>query len=270
MTAPRWALLSAASLAAGLSALLAQDAIPFGPPAPVVAVAAGSETTPATIFGAKLVRAYRADTNVTGSSPITAWAGMDGAGECAASNTPTLATDANGVAYVDIDSGDYFSRTITDEPTGHPVAFYAVFDQDGTLGKRFVCLGDTSGDGSLISVGTTSAPRALATVVDDSGTTDNATHGTTLSTGTRYVCYASFASTTSRVVNVDALTEVSDSTSRTITGNDRLTLCSLPGGSSFAIGKVYELVILNDAPTAGEHAAYLAYCDARYDIPGLP
>lgn len=274
MSVRRWLVGLAVALwvAAGGLALapVHADGVPFGIGQGQQGAAASAETTPVTIFGSKLVSWYRADLEVTGD-PATAWGDSGPNGhDLTASGTPDPTTDS-GTACIDFESGDsdYFYRTLSGEPTNEPVVVYAVVDMESSANADIFSINLAGGTTHRWVCRMTSlAARAQSF---DGTSNSAATHGTTLSTGVRYMLYYDFTADNARSVNVDELTPVSNTSSRTVTGVDRVGVGSGRGDAAATTwdGRVFEVVLLNATPSAGEESSYESYADARFTIPGI-
>lgn len=273
MSRARWLTALLASLLVSLSVLTghAQE-IPGGLPAGVAHTAAAeeAEVTPLTIFGSKLVAWYRPDTghvSVDGSNNVTQLDDRSGNAHHfnVVGGTPLL-VDASGVNAIDFESADSDSLSraaalVSDEP----FAIYAVADLESTTGtKSLVTIGD-AGATEYWSLRVNSTP-ALAFLSAHAGIAQ-AVHGTTLSTATRYVFFGENSANNARRVNVNGGTEVTEATSKAVGTVDRTFLGARSDASLFYDGRIFEVVVLNAAPSAGENTAYLAYTTSRFGTP---
>lgn len=256
----------------GLSGVLLAQEIPGGVP-PGATLDDSSETTPITIFGAKLVSWYRADLGVTGSAPVTAWADQSGNGHnLTASGTPALVTDG-GDSAIDFEASDpdMFSRTITGEPVDEPIAVYVVASLESTAiqGVVALCTAGTTNGRWALDVAT--GPVFRSVTVATAGGSSTATHGASPATSTRYLFYVDWESSTDRSINIDGLGEVTETTSRVVGTPDRVVVGAnhAEGTATEFDGLMFEVVILNAKPSGAEDTAYKAYADALFDIPGI-
>ena len=265
-----------------------QDAIPFAAPPGQQALASsagGEETTPITIFGAKLVAWYRADLGVTGSAPVTAWNDSSGNGHhLTASGTPELVTDG-GDSAIDFEAGDSDSLERAASITGsdEPFTVYVVASPESVhSGALFSVSTDGSRVGGPLAHGSSNNYFMLRTlnnggklqtqiVTRGTSNTTNTNQSTNRSTATRYLYRARWTSDTDRGVRVDEEAEATTSTSRTVSGTDYTTIGARKTAtrSDFFDGLIFEVVVLNADPSAGEDTDYLAYLDAKWNIPGV-
>ncbi len=234
-----------------------------------------TEVTPLTIFGSKVVAWYRPDTghvSVDGSNNVTQLDDRSGNAHHlnVVSGTPHLTTNG-GNPCIDFEAGDTdalgrAAAILTNEP----MAFYVVGTLESATAERSlfaISTGTASNNYFRLRVNTT--PAAVMRVRDGSVNQD-ATHATTLSTATRYVFYGAATADDARAVNVGAGTEATDVDSITVGTPNYTTLGGFRTSSVFANthdGLIFESVVLNAAPSAGEHTAYLAYTTSRFGTP---
>lgn len=230
--------------------------------------------TPLTVFGNKVVAWYRPDTGhvtVDGSFVVTQLNDRSGNGHhLDVAGTTQVLTAISGVPCIDFEAtgnGSRLGRAST-PLTNEPFAVYAVADVESVAAARSLFSISTAGSGNnrwTLAVSTT--PAAFANTF----TTLNgiATHGTTLSLGTRYAIYGEFLSDTDRGVNVNGGTKVTSTTSRTVGTPTQISIGSSRADASAEPydGRIFEVVLLNAAPSAGENTDYLAYTTARFGAP---
>lgn len=236
--------------------------------------AAGGETTPATIFGSKLVAWYRPDTgyvSVDGSNNVTQLDDRSGNGHHlnVVGGTPLLTTDG-GDPCIDFEAADADYLGIASAPlTNEPIVVYVVADLESSASARtlWALSKTTSNDNQWFLRINTGTPVLVA--VSRTTAESLATHGDTLSLATRYVFRGDFTADDARAANVNGGTEATDSGSRTVGTPNQMSIGSRRADASSAVhdGRGFEWVVLNAAPTAGEDAAYLAYTTDRFGTP---
>lgn len=270
MSRRRWPFALAAALLVS-SLVLAQDA------GVLMGASLDDTTTPLTIFGSKLVAWYRPDAgyvSVDGSNNVTQLDDRSGNGYHlnVVGGTPVLVTNSGDPA-VDFESteSDALGRAaapVADEP----IAFYAVANMETNLASTrtlaSVSTGASSSGWFSLSIG--SAENATFSA-NDGGTAATATHADTLSLATRYVLFGEGSANNARRVNVNGGTEATNSTNRPgAVTPDYISVGARRASGAFTgyhDGLIYEVVVLNAVPTAGQNTSYLAYTTDRFSTP---
>lgn len=237
------------------------------------AVTDTAEVTPLTIFGSKVVAWYRPDDGyVSGSPYVTQLDDRSGnAYHLNVSNgTPTLVTNSGDPAIdCEEDAGVDCLGLASAVDTDEPLAFYAVVQAETTGIQCVVAITRAATTVELFGLRLSGTTKTNAIVLAN-GAQSDAVHGTTVSTGVRYVMYADFTANNARSANLNGGTPVSETTSRTVGTVDYTTVGGRRNSGSFQEGwdgLIFEVVILNAAPTAGENTAYLAYTTSRFGTP---
>jgi len=224
---------------------------------------------PLTIFGAKVEAWYRPDAghvSVDAFDVVTQLDDRSGNGHHlnAINGSPTLTSDG-GVPCIDFesDNNDEIYRAAA-ALTGEPIVFIAVADMETVGGTLMGLTSEVSSDYHWLTIGSGDAARVQTRA--DSTTAVGASHGDALVAGTRYVLYGEFAAPDDRTVNVNGGTPVQSTQTRNATGLTKTVISNYTFTDGWD-GRVFEALILNAVPTAGEMSAYHAYTADRFGAP---
>jgi hypothetical protein len=216
--------------------------------------------TPSSL-GADLLAWYRADTSVTGSSPVTAWGDATGNGNnLVAGGTPVLnAADAdfNGQPSITLDGvSEYFQSAAFGAIEAVPFTVVMIFKQTG---GTYLFDGISSGQraGTFNNAGDLSALHQASSTYVASGVAPS---------GVKQFLLAEWAANAQdTTIAVDQLTpQDTYSTGAGSSGLDGVTIGDYYATGAPMAGKVSEVLVIGKKLSSGEKSSLAGYVNTRY------